>query len=729
MANQDIFDRNTKQLIQSAGPELHLPRNKKSQILARLSGAAPATAQKQKSILRIIMESRITKLAAAVLIIAGVLIGINVLDGTPAWADIVQAFNEVENVHLHAIRTMSDPDWEGTVQHIQIWTKRPHLNRCEEITYTDGVEVYGRTVVDNGSERLYLSHREKQAQLSESAPPFQFELDWWFCFQQYGEVQGYEITPLASESSSSEVQEGKLWVDAKTLLPQRYSYTEIEQRRHDESLHVTEKLDIKWSYEPIPDDFFSTEIPEGYTELPRVEPFSYSGVVIDEDGYAVEDAIVYAMPIGGARLQSSVTNANGAFVLRGADRRHAYYLLKVDDDELPGFLRAFRPDDPTRVAWTLFEHPEHREERANLGGVIPGDPGEAKIVQDDYRGADRIVLQLAPAAQITGTVIDEQGNPVPDVNVGLGLGLSGEDGGELQNKEGDPFHFSSKYDRLELGGPQIQTDDQGRYVLANLPRLWKNCYHGPYFEKEGYVLVSSGKAKNDGPLQDQTVDAQMYKKMDVTVKGRAVDNHGRPLIGYLVSLFGKDMPFGGARTDAEGYFNPNCSTIVEELKIAVGREGIDDWQEANEDKEMPDDYEFLYYPRTEVQIDYQPGKEDYHVEIVPERGDMTIEVVVKERDSSHAPIPDHPVQLLTSYRRGGRRYFDTIWQGTTNAEGVFVVENVPCPEEELRAFASRTDAYHKEAEDLRLIPGQKEYKVELTPRWTEKGRNRRSQGK
>jgi len=67
MTDNDISEKNIDRLIDSAGPELHLPTPRRKEILQTLTGK---TTQQDKSIRRIITTSRVTKLAAAVLIVA-----------------------------------------------------------------------------------------------------------------------------------------------------------------------------------------------------------------------------------------------------------------------------------------------------------------------------------------------------------------------------------------------------------------------------------------------------------------------------------------------------------------------------------------------------------------------------------------------------------------------------------------------------------------------------------
>ena len=71
MMDNDVLEENVKRLIDSAGPELCLPEETKSQILERLceSGARAGTAEQRRSTWRTMAESGIGRLAAAVIIV------------------------------------------------------------------------------------------------------------------------------------------------------------------------------------------------------------------------------------------------------------------------------------------------------------------------------------------------------------------------------------------------------------------------------------------------------------------------------------------------------------------------------------------------------------------------------------------------------------------------------------------------------------------------------------
>ncbi|MHC4644419.1 MAG: DUF3160 domain-containing protein [Planctomycetota bacterium] len=77
MAAKDIFEENIRRLIQSAGPELHIPAARKIQILERLTGglAATGTVREDKSIHKKAVKSMMAGLAvAAVLVVAAIVV-------------------------------------------------------------------------------------------------------------------------------------------------------------------------------------------------------------------------------------------------------------------------------------------------------------------------------------------------------------------------------------------------------------------------------------------------------------------------------------------------------------------------------------------------------------------------------------------------------------------------------------------------------------------------------
>lgn len=104
---------------------------------------------RRREICRTIMRSSITKLAAAAVIVIAVLISISTFNGTTAWAKVIKALGEVENVYI--VSTMTMPD--GTKAKAKWWLRRPNC------LYQD---AYNRIVIDNGQERLTIRHLQNE---------------------------------------------------------------------------------------------------------------------------------------------------------------------------------------------------------------------------------------------------------------------------------------------------------------------------------------------------------------------------------------------------------------------------------------------------------------------------------------------------------------------------------------------------------------------------------------
>jgi len=654
--------------------------------------------------------------AAAAVIIVAVLIGINVFNGTPVWAQIVQALGQVENAYIDYSYTLRD----GYVKRHEYWIRRPNYFR-ESLPNGDAV-------IDDGQDRLTIYTEKKQAQFSESWQPFH-SLDRDAGFEMVDMVRDenlldrfeIEIAKLTSESDErtavygikkwDDIQplEGKMWVDAETLLPLRI-FLRFSVEIADEPGYES-TVECKFNYDPMPDEFFSTAIPEGFTKLPRIEPFVLSGTVIDEQGQVVEGATVLAeYPIWDTALRA-VTNENGIFAIRPVSKKE-----KIG---LPIFLRAFRPDEPAKVAWTLLDNPAYPRS-GKLGGDVPGQPGQVNVMSDNLgnticAGASGIVLQMEPAAEIAGQVTDGQGNPVADANVHLRCRPS--------DKEGDPVSGLT----LNLG--ISRTDASGEYILANVPRLWAKCYFRLHFIKEGYWREHS-PFKTVGPLESRRVDFKMFRN-DVTIVGKAMDDGGRPLAGYGLVLCAEngERRYEGGVTDAEGHFRLENCPAASDLKILFRGMYKDEWKFNRKKYDIAGDDEFVYYPETEVAVNCQPDKKEYYVELVLEEADITLEVVLKN-------AAGEPIKYFSVGLQG--RGISHEWRineltEITDANGRCVISGVPNVEDlklrlnntlsgeelklltqEERNIAGANRRYKSMRVPVQLVPGKKEYRIEVT---------------
>ncbi len=85
-------------------------------------------AERQPNIWKAIMKSRMTKLAAAAAIVLAVLIGIGTFDRTSAWAKVLRALEEVNQVYIVSTLTLLD----GTEAQSKYWLRKPDCLRQEE---------------------------------------------------------------------------------------------------------------------------------------------------------------------------------------------------------------------------------------------------------------------------------------------------------------------------------------------------------------------------------------------------------------------------------------------------------------------------------------------------------------------------------------------------------------------------------------------------------------------
>ncbi|MHC4694232.1 MAG: FG-GAP-like repeat-containing protein, partial [Planctomycetota bacterium] len=446
-----------------------------------------------------IMKSRITRLAtaAAIIIAAGILLR-SLNDGT-AWAKVVKAFNQADNIHVVKKERSSDG---RIIRENESWVKNQTLFRAESNNWC---------VINDGSKVLSLYKDQQIADLRESVTPH-----WDYTpivlkvFQGAETTKGTTITMLPEECTNEmdvyeisfrDQWQGKAWVDASNKLPVR-----ILGREKEDSGRKKE-FEIMLRYEPIPDETFDTAVPASFQELPRIanRPRSEErevlfGKVVDEQGNPVADAEVYASYANHGR-----TDEKGEFAL----------LVHPDDGsnslgpaDFPIFLRAFRKEEPQRVAWTIIRHPASRDlvfsgvnvlnsrsrvEEQNKGkeelsegpkverthhGVdllfeddrvlaenIPGDPGELFGDIDDEPKVRNIKLVMGEASTITGRITNASSEPIANAtilieemkqHIGINTIAVRNLGSELEDKA-----FAI-------------TDSGGYFELNNLPANWDN---------------------------------------------------------------------------------------------------------------------------------------------------------------------------------------------------------------------------------------------------------------
>ncbi|MHC4641048.1 MAG: FG-GAP-like repeat-containing protein [Planctomycetota bacterium] len=453
------------------------------------------------SIWRTIMKSRITKFTTAAAIILAVIISVKSIDGKTAWAQVIKAFNQADDIHVVKTERSSNG---RIIRESESWVKNQTLFRAESQNWC---------VINDGRKILSLYKDHQIADLRETVTPY-----WDYTplilkvFRGDKPTNGTTITMLANESTEKlnvyeisfrDYWRGKAWIDNTSSLPVRIVGREKEDGEQ------TREFEIKFRYEPILAEVFDTSIPRGFNELPRIANRPHSeenevlfGKVIDEKGNPVAGAQVYA-----SYAHHGMTDKNGEFALPVDPDDGSNSLGPAD---FPMFVRAFRTDETQRVAWTIIRHPASRDldfrgmnslnfrERATDRGMmredmseatvveqtyhgvklvvenedglsrgIPGDPGELFGDIDDEPKVRNITLVMGPASTLAGRITKTSGEPIANAKVWV------ED---MQQSIGTNIISISN-----LGGEWQDkafaiTDNGGYYELNNLPASWDKVY-------------------------------------------------------------------------------------------------------------------------------------------------------------------------------------------------------------------------------------------------------------
>jgi len=674
---------------------------------------------KRYILLEYITKSRITKLAAAAMIIIAVLIGIRTFTGATAWAQIVRAFNDVENVHI--VGQVTDPNGEKTIRE-EYWVKRPNFIRDENPDIS---------IIDNGKERLTIDKKQQTAQFEDSTQGYYPQADAIFAYaslirgRDFGldagkrakiekpilkkrpsecteEMLVYEghFPPL--EGVKYEAESFKIWVDSMTMLVQRY----VAVLSDENNAGVV--IEYVFDYEQIPDEMFLLNVPEVYQILPRKLRAVFSGTVLDQASKPVSGAEVY-ITAGFANLHGT-TDENGKFEIKSGPQRRKL--------QFPIFVRVFHRDWPDKVAWTILTDPQDKKE---LEGAFPTCPDLQLSIDEKAggilkcTGAKGIVVRMEPALQIAGTVIDEAQKPIAGARIYA-------DRVWLKYTDGTPIVTGP----VGMGGPDNQhnpkavTDSQGRYLLSNLPSFWKGFTLQLQAGAAGYA--QSGK-------QIKVVQSMLLKdvnfqllKADFTVRGKVTNNSGDPLVGYYVGYSIFNDYTTPTKTDSRGRFQLRNCPASPNLNIRINgslKPGDWDRDEASKDKE------FVYYLDKIQPVQYAEDKKEYYVEFVLDIPDRLVEFEVKNTDGQ--PIKGLEVRL--KHVDMGAQWI-TLFAAKTDEMGKCVLRNFPRIREPFLSVQwhfigqAQSEQEKQQRQELRKykavikpieLPGDaKKYKIEVT---------------
>jgi len=508
-----------------------------------------------------------------------------------------------------------------------------------------------------------------------------------------GKETPFRATELPDESTNTmrvyevayrDTWKGKAWIDAESNLPVRIAATFAEEYQHR-----VLSMEVTYDYQPVPVEKFSLTIPAGYTELTRIETRLFSGKVIDEKGKAVAGAEICASN----RSLMGRTDEKGDFVIKLHPGRPLW--------GFPMIVRAFKSNNPNRVAWTLLRNPRDEPRPAFIPddgktkyeqsvGVyiqlvdekkwlefIPGEPGKMifKNEEDQYpTGVRDMVLKMGPASVITGQITDRSDKPIANAVVWIDRMEIAVGENEIEIR--DLSHTAKEREIISSldheGFEEIErkaftrTDVDGYYELGNLPDVWYKARLE--VKADGYVT----EAKEIF----QEVCNFTLLRADITIRGTVVDNHGAPLLGREVDIDVDSDHEGNFDVeeviiDSQGRFELTGVPAVDGLELEIrADEKPYDWGE----NELTRGHKCIFYLMIEEPIKFEPGKKDYWVEIVPHRPDITLEIEVK--DSNGNLLEGIPVGIC-SPGFSEREWYLIKLAGKTDNNGICTIIEVP----------------------------------------------------
>ncbi|MCK5173972.1 MAG: carboxypeptidase regulatory-like domain-containing protein, partial [Planctomycetes bacterium] len=379
-----------------------------------------------------------------------------------------------------------------------------------------------------------------------------------------------------------------------------------------------------FDYGPIPDEVFAMEVPEGYQELPRKQPGTVSGKVVDENGQPAAYAQIYIADKMGMFAEGAQTGADGSFMFKMPP------VAPKSTLSLPIILRAFFETDPDRVAWTIIAEPGSEDDGTM---PVPGEIGQVVNQDSRLKEASGIILKMEPAAKIHGRVTDVEGNPVG----GAWVSVRGYPADKWGNEDHSMYVFTFAGPG-ERGTVQTQTDEHGRYEVHNLPRLWKESSYHFRAGADGFVN-SESKFRTKGKRNISGVDLQLYRA-GITVRGVLVDNYGELLAERYIYPVVAEEVFRSCQTvtDERGRFQVDGCPVSKDLKIKAMLQHRVASPYSQEKKS-----EYVYYPDAFVGIDFEPDKTRYEIKLVAARPELVLNVEVK--NTAGQILKYYPVEI------------------------------------------------------------------------------------
>jgi len=210
---------------------------------------------------RIIMEGRITRLAAAAVLVVAVLIGVfSLTEGTPTFADVIKPILNARTVIFDVL--IGDEESNPVIMHeIVVGTQiRRTISNLPGMTQILDLENGKMLVLNDGDKTAaYVNIKGKLQEMSRSYIEFVrevlMELKDNPDVKELGEqvIDGRKAIGFSGRGNNN--QELKIWADPKTAVPIR-----VELRLGFPAVFKNFQFDV-----PIKDSQISMDVPDGYT--------------------------------------------------------------------------------------------------------------------------------------------------------------------------------------------------------------------------------------------------------------------------------------------------------------------------------------------------------------------------------------------------------------------------------------------------------------------------------
>jgi hypothetical protein len=265
---------------------------------------------------------------------------------------------------------------------------------------------------------------------------------------------------------------------------------------------------------------------EAHQSVPSSSDESYiRGIVHDQDGVPVADALVLPLPYGGKPRRTSKT---GTF-------------------ELPG------PSNERRIEWVLARHPDR-----SIAGVVACSGT-----------ADLLRMILKPGVTLKGRVLNPKGVPIEKAKLNPRVYLRAL-----------AFGFG------QTTWPASRAD--GSFEIEALP-LWPvSSSYRVHISADGYgyALTPRRSFSSSGP---KVLGDVILQPADRSVGGTVFDESDNPVLGATVGISGEGQPSRAVQTDDLGLFHLDgiCKGLVTVwAQISPGYSGYDEAESGVDDLEI-----------------------------------------------------------------------------------------------------------------------------------------------